>query len=67
MCPGLSGGETTHDEWQHLNPVNDVVLYQAFSYSREERSRHKSRRISQPHYFKRKKLVFLKAMTMQIT
>jgi len=53
MCPGLSGAETTHDEWQRLNPVNDVVLYQACSHSREERSRHKSRRISQPHYFSR--------------
>jgi len=51
MCPGLSGGETTHDEWQRLNSVNDVVLYKAFSRSHEERSRHKSRRISQPPIF----------------
>jgi len=58
MCPELSGGETTHDEWQRLNPVNDVVLYQAFSHSHEERSRHKSRRISQHQYFNRENLCF---------
>jgi len=58
MCPGLSGGETTHDEWQLLNPVNDVVLYQAFSHSHAERSRHKSGRISQPQYFNRENLCF---------
>jgi hypothetical protein len=57
MCPGLSSGETTHDEWQRLNTLNDVV-YQAFSHSHEERSRHKSGRISQPQYFNRENLCF---------
>jgi hypothetical protein len=58
MCPELSGGETTHDEWQRLNPVNDVVPYQAFSHSHEEGSRHKSRRISKPQYFDSESLYF---------
>ena len=53
MCPGLSGAETTRDEWQRFNSVNDVLLYQAFSHAHEGRSRNKSRRISQPHYFSR--------------
>jgi hypothetical protein len=61
MCRGLSGGETTHDEWQRLYAVNEVVLYQAFSYSHEERSRHKSGRISQPHYFNRENCYVFKS------
>jgi len=61
MCPGLSGAETTRDEWQRFNPVNDVVLYQAFSQSHEGRSRHKSRRISQPHYFSRQNYYVFKS------
>jgi hypothetical protein len=49
MCPGLSASETTHDEWQRLNPVNGIVLYQAFRLHTKKEVEAKIR-ISQPHY-----------------